>query len=93
MSFAEFWPYFDTVLKVGLGGGITIASLWFYQRRHNLASSTATTVNRRLALLEENKTLPFSAVWDAYCEQQNVPVGSAWLDAVKKYESNVQLMR
>jgi L-rhamnose isomerase len=47
----------------------------------------------RLALLEENKTLPFSAIWDAYCESQNVPVGGAWLDAVKKYEAEVQFKR
>ena len=47
----------------------------------------------RLALLEENKTLPFSAIWDAYCESQNVPVGGAWLDAVKKYEADVQFKR
>jgi L-rhamnose isomerase len=47
----------------------------------------------RLALHEENKTLPFSAIWDAYCEAQNVPVGSAWLDPVKKYEAEVQFKR
>ena len=47
----------------------------------------------RLAIHEENKTLPFSAIWDAYCEAQNVPVGGAWLDAVKKYEAEVQLKR
>jgi len=47
----------------------------------------------RLALIEERKTLPFSAIWDAYCEAQNVPVGGAWLDAVKKYEAAVQLKR
>ncbi len=47
----------------------------------------------RLALHEEAKTLPFSAVWDAYCEAQNVPVGTAWLDEVKKYEADVQLKR
>jgi len=43
----------------------------------------------RLALLEELKTLPFGAVWDFYCLSQNVPIGSAWLDAVKTYEKNV----
>ena len=44
----------------------------------------------RLALHEENKTLPFSAVWDAYCESQGVPVGENWLGFVKKYEADVQ---
>jgi L-rhamnose isomerase len=47
----------------------------------------------RLALLEENKSLPFSAIWDAYCEEQNVPVGGVWLDSVKKYEAEVQFKR
>jgi L-rhamnose isomerase len=43
----------------------------------------------RLALMEELKTLPFGAVWDRYCEQQNVPVGPAWLHVVKDYEKRV----
>lgn len=43
----------------------------------------------RLALLEELKTLPAGAVWDYYCKQQNVPVGSAWLADVKAYERDV----
>lgn len=53
MSFVEIWPFFDTALKVGLGGAITLVTLWFYHRRQNLASSSTTTINRRLALLEE----------------------------------------
>jgi L-rhamnose isomerase len=43
----------------------------------------------RLALLEEAKTLPFGAVWDAYCEQASVPVGECWLAEVKRYEGQV----
>ncbi len=43
----------------------------------------------RLALLEEQKTMPFGAVWDYYCETKNVPGGSAWLGQVKKYEKDV----
>ncbi|MES2660685.1 MAG: L-rhamnose isomerase [Verrucomicrobiota bacterium] len=43
----------------------------------------------RLALMEETKSLPWGAVWDAYCEKQNVPVGTAWLDEVKGYENAV----
>jgi L-rhamnose isomerase len=43
----------------------------------------------RLALLEEAKTLPFSAVWDYYCQTQNVPVGMDWMTEVKKYEADV----
>ncbi|MGL4943947.1 MAG: L-rhamnose isomerase [Thermoguttaceae bacterium] len=39
---------------------------------------------RRLAMLEEIKTFPFGAVWDTYCERNNVPVGTAWIDSVMK---------
>jgi L-rhamnose isomerase len=48
---------------------------------------------RRLALLEELKTMPFAAVWDYYCAGQDVPVGIAWLDAVKTYERSVLVRR
>lgn len=43
----------------------------------------------RLALQEEAKALPHGAVWDAFCEEQNVPVGGAWLRGVKSYERDV----
>ena len=43
----------------------------------------------RLAIMEELKTLPYGAVWDYYCQTNNIPVGTAWLDEVKKYEKTV----
>jgi L-rhamnose isomerase len=43
----------------------------------------------RLALQEEVKSLPASAVWDYYCETKGVPVGEAWLAEVKLYEKLV----
>ncbi len=43
----------------------------------------------RLAMLEELKTMPFGAVWDYYCLQSDVPVGSSWLDEVRSYEADV----
>jgi L-rhamnose isomerase len=43
----------------------------------------------RLALLEESKTLPFGAVWDAYCQRKDVPAGDSWLREVKDYERRV----
>lgn len=43
----------------------------------------------RLALLEEARTLPMGAVWDAYCERSGVPVGPSWIDDVKRYEREV----
>ncbi len=44
---------------------------------------------RRLALLEELKSMPFGAVWDYICLKNNVPVGMDWMDSVKKYEEEV----
>ncbi|MBN1568200.1 MAG: L-rhamnose isomerase [Acidobacteria bacterium] len=43
----------------------------------------------RLALMEELKALPWAAVWNYYCEQKSVPVGSGWIEEVRKYEKNV----
>ena len=43
----------------------------------------------RLATLEELKTLPFGAVWDYYCLKADVPVGAAWLEDIKRYETDV----
>ncbi|PJG84680.1 L-rhamnose isomerase [Conservatibacter flavescens] len=47
----------------------------------------------RLALLEEQKSLPWQAVWDMYCERHNVPTGSNWLAQVRQYETNVLSQR
>ena len=40
----------------------------------------------RLALMEECKSLPASAVWNYHCLRQGVPVGPAWIDDVRAYE-------
>lgn len=40
----------------------------------------------RLALQEELKSMPFSAVWDAYCLRQDVPVGMEFMKVIKNYE-------
>jgi L-rhamnose isomerase len=48
---------------------------------------------RRLALLEEIKDLPYSAIWDSYCLKKGVPVGAAWLTEVKRYERDVLCRR
>ena len=42
----------------------------------------------RLALQEELKLMPFSAVWDYYCLQKNVPVGMDFMNVIKDYEKN-----
>jgi L-rhamnose isomerase len=43
----------------------------------------------RLALMEEQKSMPWSAVWDHYCAQSGVGVGADWLQRVKQYEADV----
>ena len=48
---------------------------------------------RRLAMLEELKTLPFGPIWDRWCEMNDVPVGMAWMDEVRKYEKDVLSQR
>ena len=40
----------------------------------------------RLALQEELKSMPISAVWDYYCMKQNVPVGMDYMNIIKDYE-------
>jgi L-rhamnose isomerase len=43
----------------------------------------------RLALLEEEKTLPFGAVYDFYNYKNNIPVGEEFIPAVEQYEKDV----
>ena len=47
----------------------------------------------RLALMEEQKSMPWSAVWDHYCAQAGVGVGADWLKSVKDYEADVLAKR
>jgi L-rhamnose isomerase len=41
---------------------------------------------RRLALLEESKSMPWSAVWDEYCRRSGSPSDSALIASVADYE-------
>ena len=47
----------------------------------------------RLALLEECKSLPWNAVWDMFCLNNNVPVGESFIAEVQKYEAEVTSKR
>ena len=47
----------------------------------------------RLVLMEESKSMPWTAVWDYYCLSRGVPVGLSWLDAVKAYERGILRQR
>lgn len=51
------------------------------------ALEAAGDYTQRLALLEALKGMPYGAVWDYYCLQQDVPVGIAIMDEVKAYET------
>ena len=44
---------------------------------------------QRLALLEEAKSLPWSAVWDMFCLRNGVPVGEEFIPAIERYEREV----
>jgi L-rhamnose isomerase len=47
----------------------------------------------KLALLEEQKTMPLGAVWDYYCLRAGVPDGQDWMSETKRYEAEVLTAR
>ncbi|MCY0725957.1 L-rhamnose isomerase, partial [Klebsiella pneumoniae] len=47
----------------------------------------------RLALLEEQKSLPWQAIWEMYCQRHDTPSGSQWLENVRTYEKDVLSQR
>jgi L-rhamnose isomerase len=47
----------------------------------------------RLALLEEDKALPWGAVYDEFCLRNDVPVGEDFIKEVEKYEMDVTSKR
>lgn len=57
------------------------------------ALEAAGDTTARLALLEELKGLPWAAVWDLFCARHEVPVGLAFLDEIRRYETQVLAVR
>jgi L-rhamnose isomerase len=47
----------------------------------------------RLALQEELKSAPWSAVWDMFCLQNGVPAGEDYIAEIQQYEKNVTSKR
>lgn len=47
----------------------------------------------KLALMENMRTMPFGAVWNAYCEKYGVVKDSELIEAVEEYEKKVQSAR
>ncbi|ELB2118358.1 TPA: L-rhamnose isomerase [Vibrio parahaemolyticus] len=43
----------------------------------------------RLGLIEETHSLPWAAVWNYHCLQNEVPVGFDWINDVKYYEATI----
>jgi L-rhamnose isomerase len=54
-----------------------------------MAAERRFDATERLALLEEQKSLPWAAVWDYYCLSRNTPIGIEWLNRVRAYEKDV----
>jgi L-rhamnose isomerase len=54
-----------------------------------LAAEGRFDATERLALLEEQKSMPWPAVWEHYCLSRNVPRGIEWLSRVRAYEKDV----
>ena len=46
-------------------------------------------LTRRLALLEESRTMPFGAVWDYLCMIEEAGPGREWLSRIEDYEKEV----
>jgi L-rhamnose isomerase len=47
----------------------------------------------RLALLEEAKSLPWSAVWDYFCLKNNIAIGEDYITEIRDYEKEVTSKR
>jgi L-rhamnose isomerase len=58
-------------------------------RAKMLAAEARFDATERLALLEEQKSLPWQAVWEHYCLTRNVPPGIAWLSHIRAYEKDI----
>ena len=48
---------------------------------------------RRLAVLEELKSMPWGTIWDCYCDKNSVPNGREFVERVKDYEKRIQTTR
>ncbi len=47
----------------------------------------------RMAFLEELKSMPWHALYNYYCQQQDVPVGEAYIKEIQAYEKEVTSKR
>ena len=68
---------------------LTAATISFHLRKLEAAGD----YTARLALLEEQKSLPWQAVWEMYCQRHDTPAGSEWLESVRAYEKAILSQR
>jgi L-rhamnose isomerase len=92
--------FFDaSINRIGawaIGGRSTrkaLLSAFLEPRAALLAADEASDGFARLALLEEAKSLPWSAVWDEYCLRSGVPPDAGLVASVKAYERSVLAAR
>ena len=57
------------------------------------ALESAGDYTARLAQLEEQKSLPWQAVWESYCLRHDVPADAGWLRNVRDYEEQILSQR
>ena len=53
------------------------------------AAETEGNYTKRLAMLEERKSMPAGAIWDYYCMKNGIAVGMDWYKQVIAYEKDV----
>jgi L-rhamnose isomerase len=92
--------YFDASINrvaawvIGTRASLRALLLALLEPREMLAAQeNSNDFTSRLALLEELKAMPYAAVWDYYCLQNDAPVGIAFMDVIKDYEKRVLFTR
>jgi L-rhamnose isomerase len=92
--------YFDASINrvaawvIGTRASLRALLLALLEPREMLAAQeNSNDFTSRLALLEELKAMPYAAVWDYYCLQNDAPVGIAFMDVIKDYEKRVLFNR
>lgn len=58
-------------------------------RKDLVAAENAFDFSKRMAYMEEDKSMPWAAVWEYYCQSKGVPTGREWFDTVARYEKDV----
>lgn len=69
------------------------ALLWALLQPDLKKEQDAGDFTRRLAMMEEAKTLPFGDIWAQLCENHGAPGDSSWYDNVMEYEKEVLEVR